>query len=159
MKVMKVKVLFLIIVSILVLSFSSIPAFAIQNSNYGGFYKNYNKTVKIVVGVNTPGQQFQISMYNVVHAIKYLKSEGKKYSIQVVFYGPTVKSLIPSQKMCLTMLHNLRSEGVSFRVSKNALMLNGVNSKNIPSFVKIIPGGTLQVFKKINEGYTFLIAM
>ncbi len=53
----------------------------------------------------------------------------------------------------------LRSKGVSFRVSSNALMLNGINPKNIPGFVKIVPGGTLQVFKKINEGYTYLIAM
>jgi hypothetical protein len=63
------KGLFLIIISILILSFSSSPAFAMPNSNYGGFYKNYK--------------------------------------------GP----------------------------------------------VKIVPGGTLQVFKKINEGYTYLIAM
>ena len=151
--------LFLIAVSILILGFSSVSAFAMQNPNYGGFYKSYNKPVKIVVGVNLPGQQFIISMANVMHAIQYLKSEGKKYSIQVVFYGPIVKSLLPSHKMCDNAINKLRSEGVSFRVSKNALMLNHVNFKNIPHFIKIIPGGTLQVFKKINEGYTYLIAM
>ncbi len=152
--------LFLITVQILILSFSSIPAFAKHNSSYDGFYKNYNKPVKMVIGVNMPGQQFGISMLNVKHAIKYLKSKGKKYLIQVVFYGPIVKLLIPSHnRMYNNIINKLRSEGVSFRVSKNALMLNGVNSKNIPSFIKIIPGGTLQVFKKINEGYTYLIAM
>ncbi len=155
--------LFLIAVQILILSFGSITAFAMQNPNYGGFYKNYNKPVKMVIGVNMPGQQFGISMLNVKHAIKYLKSKGKKYLIQVVFYGPIVKLLISSHnkhnKMYDNIINNLRSEGVSFRVSKNALRLNGVNSKNILSFIKIIPGGTLQVFKKINEGYTYLIAM
>ncbi len=50
-------------------------------------------------------------------------------------------------------------EGFSLRVSGNALMLNGVNPKTIPGFIKIIPSGTLQVFKKINEGYTYLIAV
>ncbi|MHB1664987.1 MAG: DsrE family protein [bacterium] len=151
--------LFLMAAQILILSFGPLPVFAMQNANYGGFYKNYNKPVKIVVGVNMPGQQFGISMLNVKHAIKYLKSKGKKYSIQVVFYGPIVKLLIPKHKMCYNMINMLRSEGVIFRVSKNALMLNHVNFKNIPRFIKIIPGGTLQIFKKINEGYTYLIAM
>ena len=151
--------LFLIAASILILGFSSVSAFAIQNHNYGGFYRNYNKPVKIVVGVNLPGQQFIISMANVMHAIKYLKSEGKKYSIQVVIYGPIVKSLVPSQKTYIKTLRMLRKRGVGFRVSGNALMLNGVNPQNIPHFIKIIPSGTLQIFKKINEGYTYLIAM
>ncbi len=153
--------LFLTAVSvlILILGLGSVSAFAMQKLNYGGFYKNYNKPVKIVVGVNLPGQQFIISMANVMHAVKYLRSEGKKYSIQVVIYGPVVKSLIPSHKQYSKTLHMLRSKGVSFRVSGNALMLNGINPKNIPGFVKIVPGGTLQVFKKINEGYTYLIAM
>ena len=153
------KWLFLIFASILILSFSAFPSFAMPNANYGGFYKNYKKPVKIVIGVNLPGQQFGISMLNVEHAINYIKSIGGKYSIQVVFYGPIVKLLITSHKMCNNTIKTLRSEGVSFRVSKNALMLNHVNFKNIPRFVKIIPSGTLQVFKKINEGYTYLIAM
>ena len=152
--------LFLITAQILILlSFGSLPVFAMKNPNYGGFYKNYNKPVKIVVGVNMPGQQFGISMLNVKHAIKYLKSKGKQYSIQVVFYGPIVKLLIPKHKMYYNMINMLRNEGVIFRVSKNALILNHVNFKNIPRFIKIIPGGTLQVFKKINEGYTYLLAM
>ena len=151
--------LFLIAASILILGFSSVSAIAMQNPDYGGFYKSYDKPVKIVVGVNLPGQQFIISMANVMHAIKYLKSEGKKYSIQVVIYGPVVKFLTVSHKKYNRLLNMLRSKGVSFRVSDNALMLNHVNFKNIPHFIKIIPGGTLQVFKKINEGYTYLIAM
>ena len=112
---------------------------------------------KIVTGVNMPGQQSGISMLNAEHAIKYLKSEGK--NIQVVFYGPVVKFLTVSHKKYNRLLNMLRSEGVSFRVSGNALMLNGVNPQNIPHFIKIIPSGTLQIFKKINEGYTYLIAM
>ena len=131
----------------------------IQNPNYMGFFKNYKKPVKIVISVNLPGQQLGISMLNVEHAIKYLKSDGKKYSIQVVFYGPVVKSLTSSHAANSRVFNMLRNEGVSFRVSKNALMLNNVNSKNIPRFIKIIPSGTLQVFKKVNEGYTYLIAM
>ncbi len=153
------KRLFLIFVSVLILTFVSISAFAMQKPNYGGFYKNYNKPVKIVIGVNMPGQQFIISMANVMHAVKYLKSESKKYSIQVVIYGPVVKLLFPSHKACIRVISMLRSEGVGFRVSGNALMLNHVSPKKIPDFVKIVPGGTLQVFKKINEGYTYLIAM
>ncbi|MCL4497363.1 MAG: DsrE family protein [Deltaproteobacteria bacterium] len=151
--------LFLIAASILILGFSSVSAFAMQNPSYGGFYRNYNKPVKIVAGVNMPGQQLGISMLNAKHAIKYLKSEGKKYSIQIVFYGPVVKFLTVSHTKYNRLLNMLRSEGVSFRVSDNALMLNGVNPKNIPHFIKIIPSGTLQIFKKINEGYTYLIAM
>ena len=151
--------LFLIAASILILGFSSVSAFAMQNSNYGGFFRNYNKPVRIVAGVNMPGQQFGISMLNAEHAIKYLNSEGKKYSIQLVFYGPVVKFLTVSHMKYNRLLNMLRSKGVSFRVSGNALMLNGVNRKNMPHFIKIIPSGTLQIFKKINEGYTYLIAM
>lgn len=155
----RLKELFLIVISIFILSFNSISAFAMKNPNYMGFFKNYKGPVKIVISVNMPGQQLGISMLNVEHAIKYLKSDGKKYSIQVVFYGPIVKLLTPSHTTCSRVLNMLRSEGVSFRVSKNALMLNHVNFKNIPRFVKVIPSGTLQVFKKINEGYTYIIAM
>jgi intracellular sulfur oxidation DsrE/DsrF family protein len=150
---------FIIAASILILGFSSVSAFAGQNSNYGGFYRNYNKPVKIVAGVNMPGQQLGISMLNAEHAIRYLKSEGKKYSIQIVFYGPVVKFLTVSHTEHNRLLNFLRSKGVSFRISGNALMLNGVNPKNIPHFIKIIPSGTLQILKKIKEGYTFLIAM
>ena len=150
---------FLIAASILILGFSSVSAFAGQNSNYGGFYRNNNKPVKIVSGVNMPGQQLGISMLNAEHAIRYLKSEGKKYSIQIVFYGPVVKFLTVSHTEHNRLLNFLRSKGVSFRISGNALMLNGVNPKNIPHFIKIIPSGTLQIFKKIKDGYTFLIAM
>ena len=151
--------LILIAASILILGFSSVSAFAIQNSYYGGFFRNYNKPVKIVAGVNMPGQQLGISMLNAEHAIRYLKSEGKKYSIQIVFYGPVVKFLTVSHTEHNRLLNFLRSKGVSFRISGNALMLNGVNPKNIPHFIKIIPSGTLQILKKIKEGYTFLIAM
>ena len=150
---------FIIAASILILGFCSVSAFAGQNSNYGGFYRNYNKPVKIVAAVNMPGQQLGISMLNAEHAIKYLKSEGKKYSIQIVFYGPVVKFLTVSHTEHNRLLNFLRSKGVSFRISGNALMLNGVNPKNIPHFIKIIPSGTLQILKKIKEGYTFLIAM
>ncbi|WP_197495915.1 DsrE family protein [Acidihalobacter yilgarnensis] len=126
--------------------------------NYGGFFKSH-QPVKLVFGVANPGAQLKESLINTAATVRYLKSKGYRYEIQIVLYGRAVltadqwKQEYSSYSAQFQALHE---QGVQFRVCHNSMYSLHVKADDIYPYMKIVPAGILQLTKKQMQGFAYI---
>ncbi|OBS10512.1 DsrE family protein [Acidihalobacter prosperus] len=126
--------------------------------NFGGYFKQH-QPVKIVFGVADPGNQLKESLINAAATVRYLKSKGYRYEIQIVLYGRAIltadqwKQEYSSYGAQFQALH---AQGVQFRVCHNSMYSLHVKADDIYPYMKIVPAGILQLAKKQMQGFAYI---
>lgn len=126
--------------------------------NFGGFFKTH-QPVKIMFGVSDPDAQLKESLTNAALIIRYLKSRGYRYNIDIVLYGKAVQAADSFNQQFggyAAQLDALHQQGVTFNVCYNSLESLSIESDTIYDYMEIVPAGILQIVKKQLEGFAYI---
>lgn len=141
-------------------SFPGVPPAPLSpRRNFGGFFAQH-QPVRIVFGVSHPRGQLKETLTNMALMIRYLKSKGYRYQMQVVLYGRGVFAA-DQWKTQYSVYHDLmkslHGQGVQFRVCYNSMYALHVKSDDLYSWTKVTPAGILQIVKKEMQGYSYIV--
>ncbi|HET9122072.1 MAG TPA: DsrE family protein [Acidiferrobacteraceae bacterium] len=141
-------------------SFPGVPPAPLSaQQNFGGFFAHH-QPVKIVFGVSHPRAQLKETLTNLALMIRYLKSKGYRYHMQVVLYGRGVFAADQwktQYSVYHDLMRSLHGQGVQFRVCYNSMYALHVKSDDLYSWTKVVPAGILQLAKKQMQGYSYVV--
>ncbi len=129
-----------------------------KNMDFGGFFKTH-QPVKVMFGVSDPGAQLKESLTNAALIIRYLKSRGYRYNIDIVLYGKAVQAADSFNQQFggyAAQLDALHQQGVTFSVCYNSLESLNIDSDTVYDYMTIVPAGILQIVKKQLQGFAYI---
>jgi intracellular sulfur oxidation DsrE/DsrF family protein len=124
----------------------------------GRFHPQF-KNIKLVFGISgTHITGLKEPIGNIYYIIRYAEFNHIPYKIRVVLYGGMAYFLNkrnPNYGWYIKKMRKFNKEGVKFYVCYNALLVNGLIRHVIPSFIKPVPMGLLEIYRLRKKGYMY----
>ncbi|MBP1918253.1 DsrE family protein [Youngiibacter multivorans] len=102
---------------------------------------------------------WNMTVTNVKNMLEYGKSENIPFTIEIVANGEAVvelSNISPSVNSFDGKLKIVSDHGVIIAACSNALKAHKIDQGNLPSFIKVVPSGVVEIAIKQEEGYSYI---
>ncbi len=98
--------------------------------------------------------RMSMALTNIINYKKALV--GQEYSVVVLANAGAVPFYLPNSEAHAATIQELAEQGVQFKACQNALNKNGIKAEELPSFVKIVPAGIVEIVDLQRAGFAYL---
>ena len=123
-------------------------------------------SVKLIFGISgTNTAVYGETIGNIIRALEYLNQHHVPHHVELVVYGAMVNMFDtritgPAGKFIQDWEEPLKrfvkNKELTVSLCRNAMTINGMVRHDIPSWVRITPMASLEIYTRVKEGYVYM---